>query len=198
MLTNNVGIGSQWFTLKMGIVDVKIRECKLDQNLHQKLSKYLAVGSRVAVMGIGQELCGDDAAGIIAVRMLQQLLQSSDQWFVIDAGSCPENYTGMLRRIRPDKLILIDAAHLTTEPGSIHVLDWRTSSGISASTHTLPLKLLCSYLSQAIGCEILLIVIQAGNTNFGMKISDTVEDSAQNVAWMLAQFAPNPASPVME
>lgn len=90
--------------------------------------------------------------------------------------------------MKPDIVVLIDAGHLNAELGSIHVVDWQMSSGISASTHTLPLKLLCSYLTQTIGCQILLIAVQVGDTNFGMKISRAVEIAAQQVAQTLVEL----------
>jgi hydrogenase 3 maturation protease len=65
---------------------------------------------RIAVVGIGNELNGDDAAGILAARKLskkycpQKVDENSPHpvFIVIEAGLAPEAFTGPLRRFRPD------------------------------------------------------------------------------------------------
>jgi len=116
--------------------------------------------ARVAVLGIGNELAGDDAAGIAVARALIGRTQA----LVIDAGPAPENQTGPLRRFAPDLVLLVDAAQMGAPPGSVRWLDWREIEGLSASTHTLPLNLLAGYLVAEIGCDVAVIGLQpAGN-----------------------------------
>ena len=67
---------------------------------------------RLAVVGIGHELRGDDAAGVRVARALQSRFPTSDALVAIDAGSAPENHTGALRRFKPDLVLLIDAAQI--------------------------------------------------------------------------------------
>ena len=136
---------------------------------------------RVAVLGIGNELHGDDAAGILAARALLAALPVSEHVLVIEAGPAPENTTGALRRFRPDVVLLIDAAQMGESAGTVRWLAWQDTSGISASTHTLPLHMLAWYLHEELGCEIALIGIQpAGNTMFA-PISEVVEEVVNEV-----------------
>jgi hypothetical protein len=60
---------------------------------------------RVAVMGIGHELQGDDAAGVLIARHLQSLLGPSEERLILCVGPAPENCTGALRRFEPDLVL---------------------------------------------------------------------------------------------
>ena len=119
-----------------------------ESSLHQKLAQRCRAARpgrrcdppRIAIVGIGHQLRGDDAAGVMAARALKQLYgQVPDRrLLVVDAGPAPENCTGPLRRFDPDLVILIDAAEMNEAPGTIRWLAWQETSGLSASTHTLP------------------------------------------------------------
>src|SRR3989304_235438 len=96
-------------------------------------------GQRAAVVGLGQEWGGDDAAGLqVARTMLRAKSLAGSAWLVVDAGSAPENCLGALRRHKPDLLLLVDAAEMGESPGAVRLLDWKAATGLSASTHTLP------------------------------------------------------------
>lgn len=152
--------------------------------LRQKLSQRTP--HNIAVLGIGQELCGDDAAGVLVARRLRRLVGDSDQRLVVDAGLAPENCSGLLRRFRPDFVILVDAAYIGETLGSVRLVNCQAAEGFSASTHTLPLNLLCSYLIEETGCDIALVGIQAGDTQCGQATSQQVKTAARRVARVLA------------
>jgi Ni,Fe-hydrogenase maturation factor len=59
--------------------------------------------------------------------------------------------------------------------------------GFSASTHTLPLNLLCDYLTHEIGCAIMLIGIQVGDTRFGQSLTAPVKSAVRQVVRALVQ-----------
>ncbi len=136
---------------------------------------------RVAVVGIGHELRGDDAVGVMIARALQAWAADQPQIVVIDGGSAPENQTGALRRFAPDLVLLIDAVDLDRPAGSIDWLAWETTTGLSASTHTLPPYLLGKYLKLTLGCEVALIGIQPAQLTLG-SLSPAVKKAAEGVA----------------
>jgi len=125
----------------------------------------------VALVGIGNELNGDDAAGVAAARRLRPLFAGSPSVLVLDGGQVVENVTGSLRRFRPDWVILIDAAWFDGRPGEIRGLDWHEADGFSASTHTLPLSVTAAYLESELDCRVLLLGVQAESVIFGEKMS---------------------------
>ncbi len=149
---------------------------------------------RVAILGIGQELRGDDAAGVVIARSLRAaeahqedrhkvtpegLSAGHSTWekpplLVLDAGPAPESCTGALRRFRPDLVLLIDAAQMDQAPGCVCWLTEEDISGVSANTHTLPLSLLTQFLRAELGCQVALLGIQPADNTFDTEISPAV------------------------
>jgi hydrogenase 3 maturation protease len=139
--------------------------------------------TRVAIVGIGNELRGDDAAGAMVARALQSTAGADHDppLLIIDAGAAPENFTGPLRRFDPDLVLLIDAAQMNEAPGSIRWIDWRDTSGLSASTHTLPPYLLAQYLISELDCDVAMIGIQAADTSIGAPLSPPVQSAVDEI-----------------
>jgi hydrogenase 3 maturation protease len=152
-------------------------------SLIQTLKRNKASDSvpRVAVVGVGHELCGDDAAGLAAARALQTALADDERFLVIEAGPTPENQTGLLRRFKPDLVLLIDAAQMGETPGVIRWLPWDETDGISASTHTLPFHILARYLVSELGCEVALLCIQPARNTVGAPLSPKVAEAVHTI-----------------
>jgi hydrogenase 3 maturation protease len=143
---------------------------------------------RVAVVGIGHELRGDDAAGVILSQSLERLIAGYEEILVIAAGSSPENCTAQLRRFDPDCVLLLDAAQMGEKPGTVRWLSWQSASGVSATTHTLPLSLIGSYLSKELDCEVALLGIQPASIKIGTPLSPAVQTSVEALAEILANI----------
>jgi hydrogenase 3 maturation protease len=140
---------------------------------------------RVAVVGVGHELCGDDAAGLVVAHALQTALAGDERLLVIEAGSVPENQTGRLRRFKPGLVLLIDAAQMGETPGVIRWLPWDETDGISASTHTLPFHILARYLISELGCEVALLCIQSARNTVGAPLSAEVAEAVNTIVNVL-------------
>lgn len=134
-------------------------------------------------MGIGSELHGDDAAGILVARALP----GHENLLVIEAGTAPENHIGKLRRFQPDVVLLVDAAHMNRTPGEIRALHPEAADGFSASTHSLPLALVAQYIAQELGCAALLIGIEPGDTTFGAPVAPVVARGVRQVCRALQE-----------
>ena len=151
--------------------------------------------SRVAVLGIGNELSGDDGAGVKITEGLKSYQkdpatrESTATRLIISAGLAPENFTGQLRRFRPDMVILIDAADLGSAPGKVVWLSWKDTVGMSWSTHSLPLSILAQYLVAEIGCGVYLLGIQVSSNGFGealtLPVVEAVDDVVQGLGAIL-------------
>lgn len=140
---------------------------------------------RVAVVGIGHELQGDDAAGVLIARRLQTLLGPSEERLILSAGPAPENCCGALRRFAPDLVLMIDAAQMDEVPGTVRLISYQDVTGVGASTHTLPLHILVRYLTSELGCEIILLGIQPASVEFG-EISPLMRKVVPAIAQRLA------------
>ncbi len=148
---------------------------------------------RVAILGIGHELRGDDAAGAMVARALQERA-GTEGWvdgslhvWVVDAGSAPENYAGAVRRFRPDLVLLIDTAEMDEAPGTIRWLAWQDTSGLSASTHTLPPSIFAQYLIRECGCQVALIGIQPFDLSLGAPLSPAVQAAVDELVQALSR-----------
>jgi hydrogenase 3 maturation protease len=142
---------------------------------------------RVALMGVGNDLRSDDGAGLALVRALGERLpaDTDNRLLVVEAGQAPENFSGALRRFRPDLVVLLDAAHLGEEPGAVRWLAASAAAGMSASTHTLPLHMLAAYLEAELGCTVALLGIQPADISFGGPISPPVREAVEALAGAL-------------
>ncbi len=137
---------------------------------------------RVALMGIGHELCGDDAVGVRVAGLLRARPPAGAHVLVIEAGPAPENFTSVLRRFQPDLVLLLDSALMGDEPGAVRWLDPEATEGFSASTHTLPLHILLSYLTSELGCSIGIIGIQPEQTFADAPLTPRLQAAAEEVA----------------
>jgi hydrogenase maturation protease HycI len=140
-------------------------------------------------MGMGSELRGDDAAGVMVVRRLKLGLGAVQgrRWLVLDAGAAPENFTGAVRRFKPDLLVLVDAAQLGREPGTTCWVPWRETGGLGAGTHTLPVHVLGDYLKAELQCELGLIGIQPAQNDLGAPLSRPVQRAVREIARVLGK-----------
>jgi hydrogenase 3 maturation protease len=153
--------------------------------LRQKLAS--CPSPRLAILGIGNELRGDDAAGVIIAQQLLTHRDASATVCVIEAGAAPEAFTGRLRRFDPDLVLMIDAAQMDQPPGTICLIGWQDTIGLSASTHTLPLNIIAQYLVTELGCDVAVIGIQPCANAFDTPLSPAVRRAVEEVVRGLMQ-----------
>lgn len=155
-------------------------------SLNQTLNRLNKPAPRVAVLGVGHELHGDDAAGLMVARALIAREAGLDRLLIIDAGPAPENTTGALRTFRPDLVLLVDAAQMNEPPGTVRLIAWQDTTGISASTHTLPLHMLALYLTIELACEVALIGLQPFANTLDAPLSPGIQQAVEDVVNGLA------------
>ncbi|MDH4291019.1 MAG: hydrogenase maturation peptidase HycI [Dehalococcoidia bacterium] len=142
--------------------------------------------SRTIVLGIGNRLGGDDAAGTSLVDMLNQRQHKaktlrSRQITTIDTGTAPESYTSVIRRHRPELLILVDAADMGLPPGALRTIPPEKISMLFFSTHSMPFSMFISYVKEFCG-KVLLIGVQPERMQTGRRISEAVRTSVKKLA----------------
>jgi len=142
--------------------------------------------SGTIVLGIGNRLGGDDAAGTRVVDMLNQRRHRNKaplptEIMAIDAGTAPESYTSVIRQHRPDLLILVDAADMGLPPGALRTITPEKISVLSFSTHHMPLSMFVSYVEEFCG-KVLLVGVQPERTEMNRRISKVVHKSVKNLA----------------
>jgi len=125
------------------------------------------------IMCIGNPDGGDDAVG----PYIADKLKDTDI-DVIDCKTTPENYTSVVKRKNPDKLIIIDASDMNLEPGEIRIVPKEKIGVMTISTHGIPLSVLMGYLEKSVK-EVILIGIQPKNMSGEM--TDIVKKSANEL-----------------
>jgi len=135
----------------------------------------------VVVIGIGNPLRGDDAAGSLVARRMAAM----PGVHVIDAQEVPENYLPLVIERQPDTVVLIDCVELGSPPGAIALLDASQIAEYWPTTHRLPLSLLMSVLEQGTHARIFAIGIQPSHTEFMEPMTEAVAASVERLAGML-------------
>jgi len=121
-------------------------------------------------------------------RALREHLADSDRVLAIDAGPAPENYTGLLRRFRPDLVMLVDAALMDDPPGTVRWLPFQEISGTAASMHTLSLSVLARFVGAELGSEVALLGIQPARSIVGAPLSAPVRAAVEAVTEHIARL----------
>ena len=147
--------------------------------------------SGTIVLGIGNRLGGDDAAGSCVVDIINRRRHKAkalltDEMMVIDGGSAPESYTSVIRQHRPDLLILVDAADMGLAPGDLRTIAPEEISVLSFSTHHMPLSVFISYVKEFCG-SVLLVGMQPRQAETGSRISEAVRRSVNRLAAVILE-----------
>lgn len=138
-------------------------------------------GRRVAVVGVGNRLRGDDAAGPRVI----DLLGKGGGWTVYDAGTVPENFLVPLVELAPDVVLFVDAFDHGGAPGAWCAGGSDALAAREANTHAPSIRLLTGLLRRH-HAECWLIGIQPQGTALGAAISARAAAGVTTVARALA------------
>lgn len=143
------------------------------KRLKPELARIFKSSGRVAFLGIGSDLRGDDSVGGYVVKELKRTVKTFGGKLKFFFGyTAPENITGEIKKFRPAYLVIIDSAELGASPGSFRIIPSEKIGGISFSSHRMPLKIMTDYLLNSIKCDSIVIGIQPKSTDFGRPLSD--------------------------
>jgi len=160
--------------------------------IKKALESRLAGARRIAVLGIGSDLRGDDAAGMLVAENLYKALgkKPNSRLKVFFGSTAPENLTGEIRQFRPDHIVMVDTIEIKEKPGTIVVLNpHEIGQGVSFSTHKMPAKILADYFSKSFKCDITIVGIQPSSLDFGKPPSKEIKDSAGRIARAMKDIA---------
>lgn len=132
---------------------------------------------KVAVVGVGSELNGDDRAGILVAEKLKKNTKAD----VYVAGQAPENFTH-LSKGGYSHIIIIDATHFGGKPGEIRYFEGGKFVGEGTSTHKLPLKLFIEYLQKNCKTKIIIAGIEPKTIGFVERTSAEVEEAIEKLS----------------
>jgi hydrogenase 3 maturation protease len=149
------------------------------------------------VLGIGNVLQSDDGVGVYVVQKLDRYLnniaagrkqtatgETERELLPVSCDTIPDGYTALVRRYRPDLLIMVDAAEMGLNPGECRIIPADMVEVMSTSTHNISLPLLVTYLKEFCR-EIMLVGVQPRSMVPGMNLSGVVRESGDYLAALI-------------
>jgi hydrogenase 3 maturation protease len=149
-----------------------------------ELEKWFAGAGKVVVAGIGNPIRTDDFVGVKIVQDLTGKVPDSVQ--LIECETVPESFLEPMIEYNPTHVLLIDAAVMGLKPGAIRLIDPACVADVPAvTTHMLPLRIFCEYLTKMTGAKIALLLVEPENTEFGEGLTATAQAAAEKIEAML-------------
>ena len=136
--------------------------------------------SRIAILGIGNELKGDDAVGLVVIDHLAEAIDNP-LILILNCQNVPENFSATVKRFRPSCVLLIDAADFGSVPGSVRAFELEDLENVTTTTHKASLAVMGKYLCSETDANVVVIGIQPADCGFGIGLSATVQDASAAV-----------------
>ena len=133
---------------------------------------------RVLIVGIGNEMMGDDGAGPELIKRCKGLKLPFD---LLDTGETPENFVNTIVNGNYSTILLVDAVFMGKQPGEIKVAAADELFDATASTHNMSMKTYMDYIYQSTKAKVLLVGIQPQTTKFGTSITAEVSKAIDKI-----------------
>ena len=143
--------------------------------LELELKKFIQGYEKIIIICMGNDMRGDDSAGPIVAETLRTIIGKNPNIMVVNAGTVPENYTGLIRTESPTHIIFIDAVEMNLKPGTLRLVRGDEIANYSISTHAMPLSFMIKYLKSFSDADIILIGIQPKGLDMFSEISKELE-----------------------
>ncbi|MFH0815560.1 MAG: hydrogenase maturation protease [Methanobacteriota archaeon] len=151
---------------------------------NDQLAGFLQGASLAVVLGVGSELRGDDAAGILVARRLAESFParqagnagdgSSIGLVALEGHTSPESMAGKIIKLKPSHVLIVDAAEMGLSPGGWGMLGRGELDRTMTSTHRIPLAALAEHLEESCGCKTGFVGVQTGKCGVVVGVSEPV------------------------
>lgn len=119
------------------------------------------------------------------VDVNESLVERLNNTFLINGGSVPENFTGLIKKCNPSHIILIDASLMNLDAGEINIVNKDNIVDISISTHSMSLSYLIKYLELEKDYNILFIGIEPEIIDLSFELSSKIKNSSDMLIKLL-------------
>ena len=158
-------------------------------NIEFSLNDWLIGAERVVVAGIGNPFRRDDFVGVELVRNLKNKVSKSV--YLLEAETIPESYMQQIAKFKPTHILLVDAGMINQPAGTPQLAETKQLvRKTSVSTHTLPLRIFCDYLTESTHAIIALLIIQPQDTSFGEGLTPKLKQTAETLTNLLQKLLP--------
>lgn len=143
---------------------------------NNEVAAALAPKGRTLVVTLGSTLRADDGVG---PYVCSHVKFNRPELLLLDAGTTPENIAQTAINWKPDKVILVDAAHFRGTAGEVRVIPLEAiNQAMPISTHSFPLSVTFSIIKEDTGCELAVVGVQAKSLDYREGLSPEVEKTA--------------------
>jgi hydrogenase 3 maturation protease len=158
-------------------------------DFEKELKEWLKGAQQVVVAGIGNSIRSDDFVGVKIIQDIQDKVSSKVH--IIECETVPESFMDEIVELKPSHVLLIDAAILDLHPGDFRLFDSEKVTNMPAiSTHMLPLRVFCDYITQMSNAKLALLLIEPGNVEFGEGLTAEVQKAAEIISELLLKLLP--------
>ncbi|ACX73407.1 hydrogenase maturation protease HycI [Methanocaldococcus vulcanius M7] len=178
---------------------------KID-DIEQELLEHLKNCKKLVIMGLGNELKGDDFVGIYIIKKLvnhyntnkekNKKNEEKDSEFevfklrnlcIINAGTVPDFFTDIIKEENPSHLLIVDCAIMEKNPGDVEIIEEYRIKNFNLSTHTLPINVIIKYIKKFIDVKVIILGIQPKIVDF-CPMSSEVEETGKNLTEILIKI----------
>ncbi|HAT71456.1 MAG TPA: hydrogenase 3 maturation endopeptidase HyCI [Elusimicrobia bacterium] len=146
----------------------------------EEVKAALAPKGRTLVITLGSILRADDGVGPYVCANVKF---SRHDLRLLDAGTTPESIAQTAIDWKPEKIIIIDAAHFEGVAGEVRVIPLEAINQHAViSTHSFPLSVTFSIVKEDTGAEIVVVGVQAKSLDYQEGLSPEVERTAFELA----------------
>lgn len=132
----------------------------------------------VLLLGIGNTLKGDDAAG---PEFITRIKSRGIKINSINCGETPENYIKQITSSNAKTILFIDAVEMSKSAGTVDLFSADKISNFSISTHGMSLSMLAEFIKTENNATVYLLGIQPKSIKLGEKLSPEVDESIENL-----------------
>lgn len=156
------------------------------------LLQRLKNAKNLVILGVGSELMQDDAAGIVITQnLIKKYGEDNTNFKIYSTYTNPENYTKIISDYNPDHIIIIDAANLNKQPGSVTYIPLEAINDLTLGTHKISLIMMIKYLKEVISCEFTVIAIQYRSVGFDGKMTKEMKEGVKQIVSLLTSIIDN-------
>ncbi len=153
-------------------------------SIEKDLTDWLKGAKRVVLVGVGNPIRQDDNVGLRVIQGLQGKL--SGNICLLECEMVPEGYLLDIEEFKPTHVLLIDAAVLGRKPGETNLIQFGEVAAFSAiSSHMLPLRLFCEYITKSTGAKIRLLLVEPKCMELGEELTPELQKTAQKLIGIL-------------
>jgi hydrogenase 3 maturation protease len=160
---------------------------KDNYNVQDALEKWFSGADRVVVAGIGNPIRRDDFVGVKIVQDLQGKVPQNV--CLLECETVPESFMQDIVDYKPSHVLLVDAAVLGLKPGETRlVFPEQITDFPAVTTHVLPLRIFCEYITKMAEAKIALLLIEPQDTEFGEGLTAPVQATEEKIAKLLIEL----------